>query len=626
RAWARGKKEDVTLADIYMALRLTCGATEDCADMMCFNEREAEVRYVQPRHTGVQLFRLAKAAGLKVVLTSDMYLDKETITRMLIKCGVEGWDAFFLSSEENALKWNGGLYRAALEELDIQPGEMLHIGDNWHNDYVQPDKMGIRAMHHPRAMDVMTDDKRTRLGDLGLQSAASFGSSRSMQAALSFRCMQALTANRFFDNGFAPTGRDMAFGASPALLGYYAVGGHVLSVAQWLIRRCMADGVKKLVFLARDGYLIKRAVEALLPADSSLALDYQPASRRCLLPALTAHPSDFYSLPINIPAYSVGKVVRLLDFCTADRPEDELRAECEAAGFAWDEPFPGKYRFIEFIRWYNGRLYDGCRHQRAYNALREYYEPILGEGAACFDMGYSGRLQSALCQLAGHAVPVYFIHGDDKEATRLSAAYDFDIRCFYPMKPGMSGAFREFLLSSDEPPCLGFTRMKGGVRPIYGQSEYNAAARFLIRCVQENALRFVRDWRDTFAGTCAETVQPFVCSMPFESTLRYLTEADIALFTDVCFEDTVFAGRDDLDLAALIRDQAEEANRDAAGNQWGMVGFIPSRTPLIKRTIGFLLFDRALLKQKAKHRLEKYPKILSCLQGIWQGMKKLLRK
>ncbi len=623
RAWAKGVREDVNLYDIYNALRVTCGATEACCDTMRFVEQETELKFCRPRHAGIALYRLAKALGRRVVLISDMYLDKPTITAMLHKCGVTDWDAFFLSNEENALKWNGGLYEKALSALNAAPDTVLHIGDNWHNDYLTPLKMGIRAMHHPRAMDVMTDRNRTSLGLLGQQTAASFGGDRSLQSALSFRCMQALTANRFFDNGCAPTARDSALGLSPALLGYYAVGGHILSVAQWLIRQCIRDGVKRLVFLARDGWLVREAVARILPPDAGIELDYQPASRRCLLPALTVNPSDFYALPVNIPAYSVEKVVRLLDFCTADRPMEELRREAEAAGFEWSAAFPGRYRYLEFIRWYREHLYDGRKHQRAYNTLREYFEPILTEGTACFDMGYSGRLQAALSQLACTGVPVYFIHDDEKECPRLARAYEYGAECLYGMKPGMSGAFREFLLSSPENPCVGFERTETGIRPVYGRSEYNAAARFMIRTVHDNALRFVGDYAAVFRNTQAETVKPVPLSMPFESVLRYLSERDLDLFRGVRFEDTVFAGRDDLDLADLIRDQADAANADALEGQSGMVGFIPSRTPLVKRTIGFLLFDRATLKQKVRHRLSGHPRVMKAAQRTWQGLKRV---
>ena len=370
---------------------------------------------------------------------------------------------------------------------------------------------------------------------------------------------------------------------------------------------------------------MKQAFDHILTEGDGIVTDYQPASRRCLLPALTVNPSDFYALPINIPAYSAGKVVQLLDFCTVELPEKEWMEQVEAAGFSWSEPFPGKYRFIEFIRWYLDNLYDGKRHQRAYNVLQEYYAPVLTPGTACFDMGYSGRLQAALNQLAGESIPVYFVHEDEKDCPRLARAYDYDARCFYGMKPGMSGAFREFLLSSDEPPCLGFRRTPDGVRPVYGQSEYNAPARFFLRNVQDNALRFVRDYTARFAGTPAEQLSLLVCSMPFESALRYLGDKDVDMLHSLRFEDTVFAGRDDLDLAGIVRVQAASANADGIAALAGLNGFGERKPLTLRRAASLLVHDRGTLKVEAKARLEKHPRLTKLCRAGWQVLKRCRR-
>lgn len=618
RAWARGRKEDVNLDDIYNALRLTCGASEDCADAMRLAEMETEIAYCMPRHTGVQLYRLAKAMGKRVVLISDMYLDSGTIAQMLHQCGVNGWDALFLSNEQNALKWNGGLYRKALDALKVRPINVLHIGDNWENDVLKPRDLGIHAMHHPRAMDVFTDLRRTQLGALGLQSAASFSGEKGLQSVLSFRCMQGLTAARFFDHGFSHTQPGSFFAGSPSLLGYYAVGGHVLSVAQWLIRSAKENGISKLIFLARDGWLIKQTVDLLLKTTDGIKTEYHPASRRCLLPALTVNPSDFYALPINVPAYSVGKLIQLLNFCTMNLPEEEMRRMASAAGFEWNEPFAGKYRYLEFMNWYLDHLYDGVRHQRMYNMLREYYEPVLTEGTACFDMGYSGRLQAALNQLACRSIPVYFIHADDRECPRLEDAYAFDAFSFYGIRPGMSGAFREFLLSSDEQPCIGFERCGQQVQPVYGKSEYNAPARFFLRKVQDSAMAFVRDYMRTFAGTEAERLNGYVCSMPFESVLRYLGADDVSMLEDICFEDTVFAGRDDLDLAALIREQSALAQADGPERLQNLTMHEVRRRLGVRRAANLLIHDRGTLKTEVRERLQGHPYLLKAGKAGWR--------
>ncbi len=614
RAWAAGHKEEIDMFDIYNALQVTAGVSEDCADTMRAAECEAEIRFCEPRCPGIELLKMALALGRRVVLISDMYLPGSVIRRMLKKCGVPE-APLYLSNERNALKWNGGLYRVALADLAVPPQQVLHIGDNWRNDVVVPADLGMRAMHHPRAMDVMTDPHRTQLAALGQQTAAAFGGSDVLAASLTFRCMQGLAANRFFANGFRSTGADSFFAAHPERLGYYAMGGHVLALAQWLIARAKADGRRKLVFLARDGYLVKQAVDLLL-ADVPDAPEtcYVPASRRLLLPALTAHPTDFYDLPINIPAYTVEKTVRLLDFCTVDIPLAEMRKRAEDAGFSWQEPYPGRYRYTAFIAWYLENLYDGAKHQRAYDLLRDFYAPVLTPGCVCVDMGYSGRLQAALSQLAGWGVPACFVHDDGKEAPRLSRAYGDEIACFYAMKPAMSGAFREFLLSSDEPPCTGLARRDGQIVPQYGPSEYNRAAQMLVRIVQREALAFVGDYHRTFRGTMAERVDGLHFSMPFESALRCMTAADLSMLRGVRFEDTVFAGRDDLDLCDLITAQAAQAN----GGEPAL-----HEASRFKKAVWYALFDHHALKEAVKRRLAGSPKAYEAARRVWLFVKKL---
>lgn len=614
RMWLPENQHDVTMWNIYSAMMQNLGVSEDCVGQMTYNERAAEVRFCRPRKTGVQLFSLAKAAGKRVVLTSDMYLDEETIRRMLEKCGIAGFDGFFLSNAQNALKWNGELYRKMTAALGVAPNQVLHIGDNPKVDVDAAKKAGLHAMLLPRPADVLQSPDQTQMASLGRACLAGFTTADAMQP-LALRCAQALAANRFFDDGYAPTTADSAFAAYPSRIGYYAVGTHLLALAKWLLNRCRMDGVKRMVFLARDGKLLREAVELLKTDADTVETDYIPASRRALLPALMTNPADWTALPVRWAVYTPEKALHLLSFCVLDAPEAQIRAKVEEAGFPWDVPFQEKTRWEAFLRFFRETLYDGCRHQAAYSTAREYYEDKLPEGAACFDMGYSGRLQAALCQLVQRSIPVYYVHADTRNSERLSGVYDFPIHCFYPVPPAMSGAFREFLLSSDEAPCVGFARRNGRAVPIYAQAERNEAAHFLARCIQHHAMCFVRDFRDTFAGTnvMRSLDNPGVqlaLSLPMEGTLRQLPDADAELLRNIPFEDIVFAGEDALDLRTLVRDQAAEAAiaahaLGAADAPSRMVGFIPEQTGLVKRTIGFLLFDREMFWKKLRKRLKR---------------------
>ena len=85
---------------------------------------------------------------------------------------------------------------------------------------------------------------------------------------------------------------------------------------------------------------------------------------------------------------------------------------------------------------------------------------------------------------------------------------------------------------------------------------------------------------------------------------------DAELLRNIPFEDVVFAGENALDLRTLVRDQSAEAavaahELGAADAPSRMIGFIPEQTGLVKRTIGFLLFDRETFRKKLRKRMKR---------------------
>ena len=123
---------------------------------------------------------------------------------------------------------------------------------------------------------------------------------------------------------------DSAFAAYPSRLGYYAVGTHLLALAKWLLCRCRADGVKRLVFLARDGALLRQAVELLrnIPFEDMVfagenALDLRTLVRdQSAEAALAAHEmgaADAPSRMIGFIPEQTGLVKRTIGFLLFDR-------------------------------------------------------------------------------------------------------------------------------------------------------------------------------------------------------------------------------------------------------------------------------------------------------------------
>ena len=68
----------------------------------------------------------------KVVVTTDMYLDRDTIERILQRIGAE-YDRLFISCESGKTKLSGELFEVVLHDLKIESNDICHIGDNQKN-------------------------------------------------------------------------------------------------------------------------------------------------------------------------------------------------------------------------------------------------------------------------------------------------------------------------------------------------------------------------------------------------------------------------------------------------------------------------------------------------------------
>lgn len=147
---ARNKTEsrEVFLQDIYAQIPDFL-----CRDKQWMQEQElaceAQYCYANPDMPG--LLQQILQSGKRVVLLSDMYLNREQISCLLEHNGIapRQFDSIIISCENNCSKQSGQLYRVLLDQYsDIQPERILHIGDNRNSDYEQAQQYGINAMHY----------------------------------------------------------------------------------------------------------------------------------------------------------------------------------------------------------------------------------------------------------------------------------------------------------------------------------------------------------------------------------------------------------------------------------------------------------------------------------------------
>ncbi|WP_157231036.1 HAD-IA family hydrolase [Kiloniella laminariae] len=116
-------------------------------------ELAQELTGLTPRKDLWDLLKHYENKGKTVIFSSDMYLNTSSLGFLLEKLFDEGGDTeIYVSSDLQKTKRQGTLYRLLLEKFQIEPRQMIHIGDNFVSDIFIPKAMGIQTYYLPRSL------------------------------------------------------------------------------------------------------------------------------------------------------------------------------------------------------------------------------------------------------------------------------------------------------------------------------------------------------------------------------------------------------------------------------------------------------------------------------------------
>ncbi len=239
-----GTTREARLVDIY-------SVPGDFADMQAA-EMDWEYNILTANPKMKEIYDFAIAAGKRVIIASDMYLPQEFIERTLSKNGFAGYHKLYLSNEINHRKDRGDMYGYILADLDVAPNKVLHIGDNKHSDFEQARRNGISAYLYTRVADSYMAKNRK---------AASFYAAN---PGLGASIITAMCAAR------------SSFGDYWTDFGYRYAGPVAYAYARWIYNRATECGLKNILFIARDGYLVQKVFNTINQGEIKNSYVYAP--------------------------------------------------------------------------------------------------------------------------------------------------------------------------------------------------------------------------------------------------------------------------------------------------------------------------------------------------------------
>lgn len=614
--------QEVTLDEIYDTIHTQYEISKDVLEKLKKKECEYEIRFCKRRDTIHELYELALDMGKKVIFTSDMYLPEDVIVKILKENGYTEYTKLYLSSTVKKIKWTGDLYRHVFKDMGLEPGEMIHMGDNFESDYKRAKELGMNSIHIPKTIDVMTKTNYTNnLAQPLIKSLPFWRDNAESIRFMGIRCMMAVVANKLFDNPFKTFDHRTDFNSDPYLIGYYVLGMYVYGVTKWILDETN-DRYDKVSFMARDGYLILESYKIMKELYSNPATEeYLYVSRKALIPVMIVDKLDFYKLSeiIEIQTHSPKNVIKYVKNIL-DIDEEKLEKLCKEQNISYTKKFQNNEEFNRYIKILVDNFYDEARHKEKREKLKEYFNKIMGDKPATFDVGYSGRPEFYLTHLCGKSIDTLFLNINRDDALEYSKVGNFKLKTYFEAKPTATGNAYELLFSKLAPSCIGYNITEKGVEPVFEKYENSYQVEQMVGIMQKAAIEFVSDIINIFKqDTDILYYQDYYITLPIMSYFNSATRLDKRPLDAVEFEDTIRTNKREKMIDSMQEDLNHKNQRtinDLYNNAtiWnksqkvGKLDYNPTvdlngRNKFV-RLLYYALFDRTTLKRRIRDTLK----------------------
>lgn len=292
--------QDLTLSVIYDSMRILECLTPEQADRLMQLEIRTEYENVLPIRSNIEKVKSFFKEGRRVVLISDMYLETKTVRGMLLQ-----FDAVFaelpiyVSGDIGKTKHAYSLYHYVREKERAEFVNWHHYGDNASSDVEIPKRLGIDALQY-RGKDLLPWEKELLADheECGVR--------------------QILTGT----SSLVLAGREADF---PYKAGCGFAAQLLLPYVLWILEESMKNGIRKLFFIARDGYILKQMADIVIAKyQYPIQTEYLYGSRRAWrLPSVTVENFDIkelfrWSNPSRI--YSYEQIAKVLGMTMEELP------------------------------------------------------------------------------------------------------------------------------------------------------------------------------------------------------------------------------------------------------------------------------------------------------------------
>lgn len=480
------KHYEIKLSDIWSRLQNEIGVIKEQGMQM---EQALEMEFCYANPFMQQVFTQLREHGKRIVITSDMYLSKAFLSELLQKNGYEGYEELYVSCEYEKSKADGSLYEV-VKRAYPDTDSMIHVGDNPVSDVKNAKKHGFEVFYYP---NVNRNALLYRAYDM---SAVVGGAYRGI-------------VNNKLYNGTEQLSMEYEYG--------YIYGGlFVLGYCNFIHTYARVHGIDKLLFLSRDGDILRQAYAVLFPEEKTEYVYWSRATATKLMARYNRY--DFFRRYLYHKADGTYTLEQILKSMRLEFLLDRLLQRLPHETYLTSGNVRQVKRFLE-ANWQEvTAVYD-----RESKAAELYYKKVLGDSrnALAVDIGWAGSGAIALdylvqnvwklpCSITGAVAGTNSVHNFEVDASEIFlqngklAAYlyaqSFNRDLWKKHDPNTDdNIFFELLLASPTPQFLGFEldEASGEVSYLFGKVDANPEG---MKEIQSGILDFVRDYQKHFSG------------------------------------------------------------------------------------------------------------------------------
>ena len=304
-------------------------------------EEELEQRFCYANPVMHTVFKELQRRKKTIIITSDMYLSEAFLEKLLAQNGYSGIQKLYISSEYNAGKSDGTIYEYVKE--DFEKEKIIHIGDNEISDITNAKKAGLAVFYYP---NVNKHSKAYRAYDMSLMVGAAY---------------RGIVNNHMYcgNNSYS---MEYEYG--------YIYGGlFVLGYCTFIHDYYKKNGIDKILFLSRDGDIIKQVYNKLYQEDSTEYVYWSRKAATKLMAEDDRH--DYFRRFIEHKVNQQHKIAEILEAMELQELDREL-VGLDVSEYLTDSNQSKLRKFIE-SKW-------ECvikKYKEQHKAAKRYYEDIL---------------------------------------------------------------------------------------------------------------------------------------------------------------------------------------------------------------------------------------------------------